>query len=228
MDKINKLPEHIGIIMDGNRRWARKRMLPVAMGHKKGAEVFRERVHDFASMGIRHATFYALSTENLSREESEVKKLMELFESQLDELERITNEDDVKLVFIGDLSAFPNKLAEKMKKAECGSVNNGGMVCRLAVNYGAKAEIVRAAKLAAEGNRDVTEADFGEFLYTKSTPDVDLIIRTGGERRLSNFLLWQAAYAELYFTDTLWCDFSKEELNKALEDYSKRNRRHGK
>jgi undecaprenyl diphosphate synthase len=185
-----------------------------------------------ASLGIKHATFYALSTENLNREEGEVKNLMHLFESQLDDLERITNDDDIRLMFIGDLSVFPDEIREKMEKAERGSADNGGMVCRLAVNYGAKAEIVRATRAVA-GTRyiasdEINESTLADYLYTKGAPDVDLIIRTGGEKRLSNFLLWQAAYAELYFVDTLWCDFSKEELIKALDDYAGRSRRLGR
>lgn len=227
-DYGSKLPVHIGIIMDGNRRWAKKRMLPAANGHKKGADVFRERVKDLSGLGIKHATFYALSTENLMREKDEVDNLMRLFESQLDNLEKITNENDVRLIFIGDLSPFPDSLREKMQKAEQGSADNRGTVCRLAVNYGAKAEIIRAVGLIKGANVDLTPEKFSEYLYTKGAPDVDLIIRTGGEKRLSNFLLWQAAYAELYFTDTLWCDFSEKELIKALDDYAVRDRRHGK
>lgn len=231
MKKNNNMPEHIGIIMDGNRRWARKRMLPVSMGHKKGAEVFRERVSDLAARGVQNATFFALSTENLNREEGEVKNLLRLFESQLDDLERITNDEDIRLTFIGDLSVFPDAIREKMEKAERGSRDNSGMVCRLAINYGAKAEITRAVRLIKQSGTDennITESLFDNYLYTADAPEVDLIIRTGGEKRLSNFLLWQAAYAELYFTDTLWCDFSSDELTKALNDYAARNRRRGK
>jgi len=210
------LPNHIGIIMDGNRRWAKKRLLPVAMGHKKGAEVFRERVTDLSQMGVQNVTFYALSTENLNRAQDEVNNLMRLFESQLDDIKKMTNDENIRLMFIGDLSVFPPQLQSKMQDAQLQSADKTGLTCRLAVNYGARAEIASAVKRC--GN------DFVDML----APDVDLIIRTGGEKRLSNFLLWQAAYAELYFTDTLWCDFTKEELNKALEDYSKRNRRLGK
>ena len=224
--------------MDGNRRWARKRLLPVAMGHKKGAETFRERVSDLAKLGVKHATFYALSTENLQRDSSEVSNLLRLFESQLDDLRRLTNEDDIRLAFIGDLSVFDDKLRSKIEGIERDCADNRGLVCRLAVNYGAKAELLRAAKLYAANptfNHTVTKAacdsDFDAFencLYTADAPPVDLIIRTGGEKRLSNFLLWQTAYAELYFVDTLWCDFNKDELTKALNEYAARNRRHGK
>jgi len=224
------IPQHVGIIMDGNRRWAKKRLLPVAMGHKKGAEVFRERVRDLSAAGVKHATFYALSTENLNREKGEVNNLVRLFESQLDDLEKIVNDENIRVLFIGDLSVFPDSLREKIAKTQRGSAERTGMTCRIAVNYGAKAEIVRAVgKAASSLNRKTfTEQEFSELLYTKDAPDVDLIIRTGGEKRLSNFLLWQAAYAELYFTDILWCDFSGEELTKALDDYAGRIRRLGK
>ena len=222
------MPNHIGIIMDGNRRWAKKRLLPVAMGHKKGAEVFHDRVRDLAAIGVKNATFYALSTENLKRSSDEVGNLMKLFESQLNDLEKITNDDNVRLMFIGDLSLFPEEFRKKIDKAESGSAGNTGMICRIALGYGAKAEIVRAANDIAKSGKQATESSFDDYLYTENAPDVDLIIRTGGEKRLSNFLLWQAAYAELYFTDTLWCDFTKDELNKALDDFAARNRRHGK
>ena len=222
------MPNHIGIIMDGNRRWARKRLLPAAMGHKKGAEVFRERVKDLSAAGVKNTTFYALSTENLNRSKDEVSNLMRLFESQLDDILRLVNEYNLRVLFIGDLSVFSDKLRSKVVQAEEKSRNQTGMTCRIALNYGGKSEIVRAVNRAVESKKSVTEEDFGNFLYTADAPDVDLVIRTGGEKRLSNFLLWQAAYAEFYFTDTLWCDFSKEELQKALDDFAGRNRRLGK
>ncbi|MCL2634776.1 MAG: polyprenyl diphosphate synthase [Oscillospiraceae bacterium] len=225
---IKELPNHIGIMMDGNRRWAKKRGLPTAMGHLKGADVFKERVHDLSDMGIKHATFFAFSTENLNRRADEVSGLMRLFESQLDELMK-TAEKDIRLIFIGDLSVFTDKLQKKAAQVEQESAGNKGMVCRLALNYGGRAEITRAVSrlilFSPRGN--VTEQEFADELYTKGAPDVDFIIRTGGEKRLSNFLLWQAAYAELYFTDTLWCDFNKDELTIALNDYASRNRRFG-
>jgi undecaprenyl diphosphate synthase len=210
------LPNHIGIIMDGNRRWAKKRLLPAAMGHKKGAEVFRERVRDLSQMGVKNATFYALSTENLQRSAGEVESLMKLFESQLEDISCLANDEKIRLLFIGDTSVFSEKLQRLISTAERDSAVQTGLVCRIAINYGARDEIVRAVKAC------------GDSFADKLVPDADLIIRTGGERRLSNFLLWQAAYAELYFTDTLWCDFDRRELVKALEDYSNRNRRLGK
>jgi undecaprenyl diphosphate synthase len=216
-----KLPNHIGIIMDGNRRWAKKRLLPAAAGHKKGAEVLRERVYDLAALGIESVTFYALSTENLNRSADEVESLMRLFEAKMDDLEKITDNAGIRLRFIGDLSVFSTRLQDRMNDVIRRSADNGGMVCNIAVNYGAKAEIVRAAELMRERGGVLTD-----YLYADD--DIDLIIRTGGEKRLSNFLLWQAAYAELYFTDTLWCDFTKKELNKALDEYTGRIRRLGR
>jgi undecaprenyl diphosphate synthase len=221
-----QLPTHVGIIMDGNRRWARKRLLPAAAGHKKGADVLRERVYDLAARGIGCTTFYALSTENLNRSADEVANLMRLFEANMDDLQRITDDANVRLRFIGGLSVFSAELQARMFDVAVRSERNTGMLCQIALNYGAKAEIVRAARLLAETGKEITEPAFTEYLCTAT--DVDLIIRTGGERRLSNFLLWQAAYAELYFTDTLWCDFTKSELDKALDEYANRNRRHGR
>jgi len=211
--------------MDGNRRWARKRGLPAELGHKKGADVLTDRVYDLAETGVKSATFYAFSTENFNRSADEVNGLMKLFEARLDGLREIATRN-VRLMFIGDLSVFSDKLQRKTAEAEAESRANTGLICRIAMNYGGRAEIVRAVKAAAS-NSELTEKSFGDLLYTPDAPDADLIIRTGGEKRLSNFMLWQAAYAEIYFTDTLWCDFTKEELRKALEDYANRNRRYG-
>jgi len=220
---LPNLPEHIGIMMDGNRRWAKKRGLPTDMGHSKGADVFKDRVYDLAELGIKNATFFAFSTENLNRREDEVNGLMRLFESRLNGLAKMATKN-IKLVFIGDLSIFSDKLIKKAEEVMKESENNTGMVCRVGLNYGGRADILRAAKNIAG---EITEESLSGQLYTAGAPDADLIIRTGGEKRLSNFMLWQAAYAELYFTDTLWCDFSKKELYIALEDFSKRNRRYG-
>ena len=202
--------------MDGNRRWAKKRLLPAAMGHKKGAEVFRERVRDLSQLGVKNATFYALSTENLQRSKDEVDSLMRLFEAQLEDISRLANDENIRILFVGDMSVFNARLLELIHEAEEKSALQTGLVCRIAMNYGARDEILRAVN------------SHGAAFANALIPDVDLVIRTGGERRLSNFLLWQAAYAELYFTDTLWCDFTKDELQKALDDYSNRNRRLGK
>jgi undecaprenyl diphosphate synthase len=234
---LDKLPEHIGIVMDGNRRWAKKRGLPSSAGHRKGAEIFKARAGDLSELGIKHATFFVFSTENLKRKADEISTLTRLFEDCLDDFNKNANDANIRLLIIGDLSVFSDKLVEKAREAERLTAGNNGTVCRLAFNYGARAEIVRAARLiAGDAERGVlsasdlnalTEESVSDYLYTRGAPDADLIIRTGGERRLSNFLLWQAAYAELYFTDTLWCDFTKGELIKALEDYAGRSRRFG-
>ncbi|MCL2754988.1 MAG: polyprenyl diphosphate synthase [Oscillospiraceae bacterium] len=221
-----QLPNHVGIIMDGNRRWAKKRLLPVAVGHQKGAEILRERVKDLIELGVPAVTFYALSTENLSRSEDEIKNLMKLFESKMGELEKIGDDMNARLEFIGDLSVFPENLQKRMKSAAKKCKNNTGTVCRLALNYGARAEILRAINRVSKLGLAVNEKIFAANLDV--CEDVDLLIRTGGERRLSNFLLWQASYAELYFTDALWCDFTREELVLALDDFSKRTRKLGK
>jgi len=213
-------------MMDGNRRWAKKRGLPTDMGHSKGADVFKERVYDLAELGVKHATFFAFSTENLNRRADEVNGLMRLFESRLDGLTKMAARN-IRLIFIGDLSIFSDKLIKKAEEVMKESENNTGMTCRVGLNYGGRAEIIRAVKLSAQSGNGLDEKNFSDYLYTQGAPDVDLIIRTGGEKRLSNFLMWQSAYAELYFTDTLWCDFTKKELIKALDDYAKRNRRYG-
>jgi len=213
--------------MDGNRRWAKKRGLPTQAGHAKGADVFRDRVYDLADMGVKNTTFYAFSTENLKRGADEVNGLMRLFETRIDSL-RKSAAKNIRLIFIGDLSIFSDKLQKKTAEITEETKDNSGMTCRVALNYGGRAEIIRAVNKITENNENITQRDFSDYLYTKDAPDVDLIIRTGGEKRLSNFLLWQAAYAELYFTDTLWCDFTKDELYKAIEDYGERERRYGR
>jgi len=220
------LPQHIGIIMDGNRRWAKKRLLPVAMGHQKGAETLRDRVKDLMELKIPAVTFYALSTENLNRSADEVDNLMKLFEAKMAELEKISDDMGIKLEFVGDLSVFPERLTAKMHEAMEHCKNNSGLKCRLALNYGARAEILQAVNRVAKLGLAINEKIFTDNLQV--CEDVDLIIRTGGERRLSNFLLWQSSYAELYFTDVLWCDFSREELDLALEYYSGRVRKMGR
>ena len=228
-----KLPTHIGFIMDGNGRWAQKRNMPRKMGHREGAETFRKIVKYCKKIGIKYVTFYAFSTENWKRPEEEVSELMKLFNGYLDEVKEYTKEN-TRLVFLGDKSAFGNDMALKMIEIEECSKNFDGMTLMLAMNYGGRDDIVHATKQLAEmiANKDIKIADIDEtlmsgLLYTKGLPDVDLLIRPSGEMRISNFLIWQSAYAELYFTDVLWPDFSPKELDKALEEYASRNRRFG-
>lgn len=221
------LPEHIGIIMDGNGRWAKKRGLPRTAGHKQGAETFRTISKECGRLGIKHATFYAFSTENWKRPKEEVDSIMRLFKQYLLEAkEDITAADNNKLRFIGLKDGIPDDILTLMEEAEEDTKNNTGCDIALAVNYGGREEIVNAVnKLIADGKTEITEADISQNIYT--VPDCDLIIRPSGEQRLSNFLLWQAAYSEFWYSDVMWPDFSVQDLYKALSDFENRNRRFG-
>lgn len=228
-----RLPEHIAFIMDGNGRWAKKRGLTRTYGHREGAKTLKKLIKSLEELGIKYATFYAFSTENWKRPEEEVSSLMRLFEENLDDLINYKSEN-VRLRFIGGRSRLSETLLKKMADAEEQSRDRTGLTVTLAIDYGGRDEIVKACSSAAELCRDgllkpedITEELFGNLLYTKDIPDVDLMVRTGGEFRISNFLLWQISYAELYFTDTLWCDFDKKELEKAIADFSSRDRRYG-
>ena len=221
------LPEHIGIIMDGNGRWAKKRGLPRTAGHKQGAETFRTISKECGRLGIKHATFYAFSTENWKRPKEEVDAIMRLFKQYLLEAkEDITAAENNKLRFIGLKNGIPDDILTLMEEAEEDTKNNTGCDIALAVNYGGREEIVNAVnKLIADGKTEITEDDISQNLYT--VPDCDLIIRPSGEQRLSNFLLWQAAYSEFWYSDVMWPDFSVQDLYKALSDFENRNRRFG-
>lgn len=228
-----KLPVHIGIIMDGNGRWAQKRGLPRAVGHKEGAEVFNRITKYCKKIGIKYVTYYAFSTENWKRPADEVNALMKLFEQYLGTAEQYAK-DNVRLVFIGDKSRFPEKLRLKMEELEKKSENFDAMTVIMAMNYGGRDDIVRAAARAAALVRDrsitpeqIDDSLISSLIYTGGIPDPDMIIRPGGEMRLSNFLTWQSAYSELYFTDVLWPDFTAKELDKALEEFAHRGRRFG-
>ncbi len=225
-DKITKVDDrlrHIAFIMDGNGRWAKKRGMPREYGHKKGAQVFREMCEYCHKLGIKYMTVYAFSTENWKRPKTEVDAIMKLLEEYLDH--ELPN--GVKVHVIGDVSALPENLIEKIRGVEEKSQNNDSVV-NIAINYGSRAELTTAFnKLIAEGKRNVTEADINDALYTGDCPDPDLIVRTGGDFRISNFLLWQAAYSELYFTDTLWPDMTPENVDAAVLDFYSRKRRYG-
>lgn len=227
------LPKHVAFIMDGNGRWAKKRGLPRTAGHREGAKVLRRLIRELDEMGIKYATFYAFSTENWKRSDEEVSALMKLLEDNLDDLVNYENEN-IRLRFIGGRERLSDVLQEKMAKGEEKSHDRTGMTVTIAINYGGRDDIVRAAKKAADLVKDgflkpddLTEEFFATLLQTEDIPDVDLMIRTGGEVRISNFLIWQISYAELYFTDTLWCDFTKKDLEKAVGEFSQRNRRYG-
>ena len=228
------IPEHVGIIMDGNGRWAKKRALPRSIGHKFGAQNFRKITRYISKTGVKVLTLYAFSTENWKRPADEVSALMVLFKQYLIDSLTDFREDDIKVVFIGDRSAFDPKLIELINESEEVAKDRKGMLLNIAMNYGSRDEILRAVKElcteASDGKLDpqnITEKDISDRLYTGGLPDPDLIIRTGGEFRLSNFLLYQSAYSEFYSTETLWPDFNEEAFDKAIIEFNKRNRRFG-
>ena len=228
------VPQHIAIIMDGNGRWAKNRHLPRTAGHAAGAETFRKIALYCREVGVKYLTVYAFSTENWKRPQEEVGKIMGLMKSYLLEAIRDMQKNHVRICFFGDLSALSPELQELAAEARRESEVYTDSQVNLCINYGSRDEILRAAKAWAKTCRDtradpesLTEQDLGNLLYSSGVPDPDLIIRPGGELRISNFLLWQAAYAELYFTDVLWPDFDERELDKAIAAFRARNRRFG-
>lgn len=223
--------KHIAIIMDGNRRWAKEKFLPSAVGHQKGVDALRSTMRLFDKFGIKHLTVYAFSTENWNRKQEEVEFLMGLLaKTLLNELDEM-HKENVKIKFIGDISRLNEKLQNIVKNAENKTQNNTGVNLNIAFNYGSRNEITNAVKAIVETGisaKEITEETIAEYLYTKDIPDPDLMIRTGGEKRISNYLLWQLAYSELYVTDAYWPDFDENELSKAILEFEKRNRRYGK
>ncbi len=225
---LTKLPQHIAIIMDGNRRWAKKHNLPVSFGHKAGAASVREMVETCAALGIKALTLYALSTENWTRPEIEIKTLMALLKQYLRKEKQRLIKNNIKLILSGDIEVFEDSIIKELKQIVDETKNNTGMVFNLALNYGSRQEIVRAInEIIRKGYKKVDEKMFAENLYTSTIPDPDLLIRTSNEQRISNFLLWQLAYTELYFTQTYWPDFRKKDLYTAIQEYQTRNRRFG-
>lgn len=222
------LPTHVGIIMDGNGRWAKKRLLPRSLGHNAGMNRMVGLAEKAKSLGIKYMTVYALSTENLSRPQEELDGLFTLIKKYFAQnVEKLVS-GGAALKVIGDLSLLPEDVRAVVENGAKKSPESAEFTFIIALCYGARAEIVRAVNAAVAGGKPVDEKTFGSLLYTGSIPNPDLIIRTGGELRLSNFLLWQAAYSELYFTDTLFPDFSDGKFEKALLDYASRTRRFGK
>lgn len=228
------LPAHVGIIMDGNGRWAKKRLQPRTLGHRAGAQNFRTITRYASKLGIKYLTVYAFSTENWSRPAEEVGALLRLFKDYLEEALRDFMEENIRVRFIGDVSAFPQELRKLIAEVEEASAPKTGMVLNLAMNYGGRAEILRGARAFAADVRaglcqpeDLTEERFDRYLYTAGQPAPDLIIRPSGEQRVSNFLLWQCAYAEFVYFDILWPDFKPQDLDRALEIYRSRQRRFG-
>ncbi len=222
-----KAPKHVAFILDGNGRWAKNRSLPRKAGHKAGAETLEKILTACKEAGVHTVTVYAFSTENWKRTDEEVAAIMDLLDAYLDTILKRYEEEDTRARFLGDMSPFSEKIREKIALVEEKSAANSTNV-NVCLNYGSRAEICRAFDLLREkGITHATEKDISSVLYTAQTGDPDIIIRTGGEHRLSNFLLWQASYAELYFTDTLWPDFSREELYEIFGKFSKTVRRYG-
>lgn len=229
----DKLPDHVGFIMDGNGRWAKKRGLPRTFGHREGAKQFKKIVRYCKDIGLKNISFYAFSTENWQRPAEEVNTIMELFRDYIVDVRNFLSEN-TRMIFLGDKSAFDEDLQEKMIKLEEDTAKYDEMTLMMAVNYGGRDEITHAARILAEKAAkgeikpdDITEQSISDNLYTAGFPDVDLLIRPSGEQRISNYLIWQCAYAEFYYTDVLWPDFTPEELDKALAEYARRNRRFG-
>ena len=227
------LPKHVGFIMDGNGRWAKKRGLPRPFGHREGAKTFRKIVRHCKDVGLQNISFYAFSTENWQRPRDEVQAIMNIFREYLDDLRELLTEN-TRMVFLGSKDAFDEDIQQKMLKIEDETKDCKEMTLMLAANYGGRDDIAHAAKILAQKVKDgeispddITEDSISENLYTAGYPDVDLVIRPSGEMRLSNYLIWQCAYAEYYFTNILWPDFSPDELDKALIEYAGRQRRFG-
>ena len=223
----SRLPRPIAVIMDGNGRWAKKRGLPRTAGHKVGAEVFRDIATYCKELGVEYLTVYAFSTENWKRPADEVNTIMGLLEQYLHEAIDTMEKDHIRLRFFGDMSALSPELQALAHRTDDISAHYDGFQANICLNYGGRAELLRAAQRCAERGLDWTEENLSANMYSAGIPDPELVIRPGGEMRLSNFLLWQCAYSELYFCDTLWPDFTRQELDKAIIDYQRRDRRFG-
>lgn len=226
---------HIAVIMDGNGRWATKRGLPRTAGHKKGAEVVVQIAKAAKEFGVKYLTLYAFSTENWKRSPEEIGALMQLLRQYLDKNFKELEQNDVKIRFIGERYMLDADIVEKMERLEQNTAENKSLVLQIALSYGSRQEILNTAKEIAERVKngdmqpqDIDEQTFSAMLYTGRVPDPDLLIRTSGEQRISNYLLWQIAYSELFFTKTLWPDFAKEEFKSIIENYQTRERRYGK
>lgn len=231
---MSNLPKHIGVIMDGNGRWAKKRGLPRSAGHSAGAEALKKIVTEANKLGVRYITVYAFSTENWKRPQAEVDYLMSLLLNYLKNAEKTLAGENVVIRCIGSRKELSEEIQEQIKRTEAFTAKNDGIVMNIALNYGGREEITNAARRVAEmvkkgelNIEDITDSVIEDGLYTASQPDVDLLIRTSGEQRLSNFMLWQVSYAEMWFTDKLWPDFKPEDLRRAILDFQNRGRRFG-
>ena len=230
---MENVPQHIGFIMDGNGRWATKRAMPRTFGHNQGAAVFKKTINWCRELGVKCATFYAFSTENWRRPPDEIKGIMDLLRRYLKDI-RSSVDENIRIIILGDIEPFDKDIRDELIDRLQTSKDNTGFIVGIALNYGGRAEICGAAKRIAErcvsgelSAEDITEELVGEYLYTSGMPPLDLVIRPSGEQRLSNFLIWQAAYAEFVFMDVLWPDFTKKDLEYAIREYAGRNRRFG-
>lgn len=234
METGRKIPQHIAIILDGNGRWAKAKGMPRNYGHTAGARNVETVCQAADDLGVKYVTMYAFSTENWNRPEGEVEALMKLLESYLKNCIKTADKNNMRVRVIGDTTRLSERFQERIRELEAASAKNDGLNLQIAINYGSRDEMTRAMRRMSEdvaaGKRkpeEITESVFEEYLDTAGIPDPDLLIRTSGELRLSNFLLWQLAYSEFYFTDVPWPDFHKEELERAIEAYNKRDRRFG-
>lgn len=231
---MNNLPKHIAIIMDGNRRWAKKHELSTKLGHKEGAENLKKLTRYANKIGIEYLTVFAFSTENWKRSEEEVGALMLLFKNYLDDLAKAADTENIKIKIFGNIDSLSKTLQNSIKKAEDKTKSNTGITLCIAINYGGRDEITKAVKEIAENAKsnkieinEINESLISKYLYTKDEPDPDLLIRTSGEIRLSNFLPWQVVYSEFVFVDKYWPEFTEKDLDEAIEIYEKRNRKFG-
>lgn len=231
---FSNLPNHIAIIMDGNRRWAKQRNLPAKLGHSQGCNALEKIVKYCNKIGIKQLTVYAFSTENWKRSKEEVDALMDLLKKYINDFDKKYAKDNIKIKSLGDISKLREDLRNGIVRVEEKTKDNTGLLFNIAINYGGREEIVNAVKNIAKeiqedkiNIEDVNESKFNNYLYSNDSMDVDLMIRTSGEIRISNFLLWKLAYAEMYFVDTYWPDFNEKDLDKAIIEYQKRNRKFG-
>ena len=230
-----RVPEHIAIILDGNGRWAKKRLMPRNYGHMQGSKAVELVCEEAYNIGVKYLTVYAFSTENWQRPSDEVQAIMKLLRNYLKDCIKTTSKNNMKVRILGDKAGLDDYIREQIDKLEKESSKNTGLNFQIAINYGSRDEMVRAMRRMsadiASGiikESDITEETFSSYLDTRGIPDPDMIIRTSGEQRLSNFLMWQSAYSEFYFPEVLWPDFNRKELVKAIEAYNKRDRRYGK
>ena len=231
MTETNYLPRHVAIIMDGNGRWAKKRGLPRLAGHNAGGDNIRPVVKIFSNYGVKYLTLYMFSTENWNRPRIEVGGLLSLLAKKIDQETQAFHQENIRLVHLGRKDRLSKKMREKVQAAVELTKNNTGLTLCLAFDYGGRDEIVQAVRRIADAGipgSNIAESVFAQYLYSPDMPDPDLLIRTAGESRISNFLLWQAAYTELYFTPVLWPDFGPEEVEEALSEYKRRQRRFGR